>query len=395
MRPIPTLCRWLTIALGCMLPLLAGPSVYGERVFPQDHSPQVVERMKEATAFILSLSAEELRQRIPVESGGIWFTDCPNCDFGSQDRGRFDWNPEDPHRIRCQGCREVYPNNPKYPDDQYIEVDSPDGVHRFPYWENEKGYRIFFRAHADYLHREYLEIAARDLARLYAVTGDPRYARPAAIILHQFAEVVPGYAYIYDFPYRQKLFSPFTEDRLPVPEYRTSLWTRWAYNDIPQHLLEAYDALQGWNGWETISEDAERRIEEDLFTFLVEFVLGFEDPLTNMSPRIWRDAISAGRILNRPDWVHESIHRFERMLDEQFLHDGHWFETSPSYHAMTINGMRVVMQAAAGYSDPPGYVHPETGRRFDNLDLRKSCRSMASPFALWTRPASPMAASFP
>lgn len=353
--------------------LLGAGSAEAQRVFDPVTGDRAIRSLIESVEFVLTLSDDELRARVPVESGGVWFTDCPNCDFGSQDRGRFNWDPRDPHRIECQGCDAVYPDNPDYPDGRYIEVDAPKGTHRFAYWENpEDGYRIFFRAHADYLHRGYLELMVRNLGRLYAATGDDRYARPAAVLLHRFAEVVPGYAYIYDFPYRQKLFSPYTDDRLPVPDYRTSLWTRWAYNDIPQRLLEGYDCLYDWRGWDDVAGPATReRIEEDLFALIIRFVLSFEDPLTNMSPRIWQDAIYAGRIMDRPEWVHESIYRFERMLASRFLHDGHWYETSPSYHGMTINGMRRVLSAAQGHTDPPGYRHPETGRRFDDLDLAR------------------------
>ncbi len=362
-----SLQAWLAFFLFApLLPLQA------QKVFPREYSDADVNQLEDSVAYILTLSEDELRGRVPAESGGIWFTDCPNCEFGSQDRGRFDWEPERPHEIRCRGCDAVYPGHPDYPDDRYVEVDAPEGTHRFSYWEDPDGYRIFFRAHADYLHRMYLESRIRDLGRLYTATGNERYARPAAILLRRFAEVVPGYAYIYDFPYRQKQFSPYTNNRLPVAPYRTSLWTRWAYNDIPRPLLEAYDALYHWTGWDDAGGGNTReKIEDDLFTFIVEFVLGFEDPLTNMSPRIWQDAIYAGRLLGRPEWVHESIRRFERMLDEQFLHDGHWFETSPSYHAMTINGMRRVMQSAEGYTDPDGYRDAETGRRFDSLDLAR------------------------
>lgn len=364
--------RFLLLA-GCLGTLAAAISpAEGQRVFPETFSDRQVESMKESVEPLLALSEEDLRARVPVKSGGIWFTDCPNCDFGSQDRGPFQWDPENPDQIQCEGCNAVYPDNQAYPDDEFLEVKAPEGIHRIHYWENpETGYRIFFRAHADYLHLRYLETAARNLGRLYSAIGEDRYARAAAILLSRIAEVVPGYAYTFDFPYREKLFSPYTRNRIPhVPEYRTSLWTRWAYNDISLFLLEAYDHVREWNGWEALGGEAARQtIEKDLFTLLVEFVLGFEDPLTNMSPRIWRGAILAGRLLDRPEWVHESIRRFERMLSQQFLHDGHWYETSPSYHAMTINGMRTVMEAAHGYSDPEGYRHPATGRRFDDLDL--------------------------
>lgn len=360
--------------LACVAGLIGlNSSLEAEPIFPQPASEQDVEKLQESVAYLLTLSEEELRERVPVESGGIWFTDCPNCEVGSQDRGRFLWLPEKPHQIECQGCGAIYPDNPDYPDDQFIEVEAPEGVHRFAYWENPEGYRLFFRAHADYLHREYLGTMIRNLGRLYAATGEDLYARPAAILLHRFAEVVPGYAYTLDFPYLQKQFSPYINDRIPNPaNHRTSVWSHTAYTDIPRPLLEAYDALRDWDGWEKVAGPETREtVEEDLFTFLVRFVLKFDDPLTNMSPRIWRDAIYAGRLLERPEWVHESVRRFEGMIAKRFLHDGHWYETSPSYHNQTINGMRAVIETAEGYSDPEGYRDPRTGRRFDNLNLAK------------------------
>jgi hypothetical protein len=366
----PLMAVWLGL-------LLASIAAYGE-VFPMDTSPVHRERLQARVEVILSLSDEQAAAMVPVAGGGIYFTSCPNCSYGAQEAGCFSdtWDPRQPGRLICKGCGEVYPNNPKYPDDRFIEVDAPAGAtHRLYYYERPAdGYRFWFRAHAEYWAREYLEDAVRDLGDLYRLSRDERYARRAALILNRFAEVFPGYVHRFDYPFRQKVFAPYTQNRIPdTPgDYRTARWTWWAYMDIPVDLIQAYDGLRDWPGWSTFAAgQARQRLERDLFAPLVEFVLGYPDDASNMSMTIWRGAILAGRVLGRPEWVHEGVRRFEFLLASRFLYDGHWMETADSYAVQTQGGLQVVMEAARGHSDPPGYRDPVDGRHFERLDLRR------------------------
>jgi hypothetical protein len=365
------------LAAGLACVALAVPIVASE-VFPMDTSLANRERLQARVEVILSLSDEQTAAMVPVSGGGVYFTSCPNCAYGAEEAGCFNetWDPRQPGRLVCKGCGEVYPDNLKYPDDRFIEVEAPAGAkHRLHYYERPTdGYRFWFRAHAEYWAREYLEDTARDLGDLYRLTHEDRYARRAAVILNRFAEVFPGYVYKFDYPFKQKLFVPYTQNRIPgVPEdYRTARWTWWAYMDIPVDLVRAYDGTKDWPDWPTFADGrARQRIERDLFVPLVEFVLGFTDDGSNMSMGLWRGAILAGRVLGRPEWIHESVRRFERVLATKFLYDGHWLETADSYATQTQGGLQVVMEAALGYSDPPGYADPVDGRRFEQLDLRR------------------------
>ena len=45
-----------------------------------------------------------------------------------------------------------------------------------------------------------------------------------------------------------------------------------------------------------------------------------------------------------------------------------WNEGTPSYHCMTLGGLKSCFAAVAGCSDPPGYGDPVDGTRFDELD---------------------------
>ena len=334
------------------------------------------EALQSKVSYILSLNDEQVAGMVPVVGGGVYFTSCPNCAYGAEEAGCFNqtWNPQQPGQLVCKGCGEVFPGNVKYPDDQYLEVDAPSGAkHRLYYYERPSdGYRFWFRAHADYWSREYLEGEAWNLGELYHLTGEDVYARRAALIMNRFAEVFPGYVHRFDYPFKQKLFSPYTQNRVPgiLEDYRTARWTWWAYMDIPLKLIRAYDNIRDWPGWPTFLDGLSRqRIERDFFVPLTEFVLGFADSGTNMSMGLWRSAIVAGRVIGRPEWVHESVRRFERVLATRFLYDGHWMETADSYAAQTQGGLQVVMEAALGYNDPPGYMDPIDGRHFERLDL--------------------------
>lgn len=376
---------WLCLSTPVQPPTLAG------EVFVVKNDPKALARLKKSVAYLASLPLDEMVALVPVQSG-IYFTDCPNCDKGTQDFGDFEWTPERPRRIRCKDCGAVYPDNPKYPDDHVLEVAAPHGVHRYPYYERPgDGYRIFFRARADYLAREYMERKCRDFARLYALTDDEEYARRAAAILLRFAEVYPGYAYHFDCPFRQKIIQPYTQNRVKgVAEYRTARWTWWAYMDISLDLLEAYDHLKAWPHLSGLAGGrAPRVIEHDLLGAMTEFVLGFDETYGNMSPGMWRRIISSGRVLHRPEWVHEAVRRFQKFLRTRFLYDGHWMETAPSYCSQVIGGLQVVLDTVKGYSDPPGYVDPTDGRHFRRLDLAVDTPQYALALRALLRPRLP------
>ncbi len=74
-----------------------------------------------------------------------------------------------------------------------------------------------------------------------------------------------------------------------------------------------------------------------------------------------------GRVIGDPDMVHRAVGWMLLNLDAGFFFDGTWSE-SPSYHYMTLGGLRRAFSKVTGYSDPPGYVDAIDGGRFDDLD---------------------------
>ena len=202
-----------------------------------------------------------------------------------------------------------------------------------------------------------------------ACTTPPATAsRPAAPpILSRFAEVYPGYCVHYDYPFRPKIF--FEGDRTfpwPVPDYRAAKWDWWAYMDIPEDLLQAYELVRPSG---VLDEAAQRRIEADLFHASVAFVRSYPPALSNMDPTLLRGLITAGRVLGEPEYVHDAIRRIDLLARRQFFADGVWREGAVSYHNQTVRGLDILGGLLRGYTDPAEYVPPAGEDRLVEFDL--------------------------
>ncbi|MDA0745223.1 MAG: heparinase II/III family protein [bacterium] len=334
-----------------------------EPVFPShvNHPDQLLERLQP----VLALSEAELLDLIP-ERAGLFFVGCPNCNGGAQE-GQISWSLDKPHEVFCKYCDMRYPND-KFPDTKILEVKNPVGqIQKYPYWEDETGYRYFFRAKGWFLARAFFANAAYDLAKLYHATGDSTFAQRSAFILNRFAEVYPGYCVHHDLPFRQKIIYPGDQDfPYPVTDYRASKWDWWAYMDIPENLIYTYDLIRESDA---LTAEMKARIENNFFHASLTFVRNYPPALTNMDPTLLRGFIAAGRVLSEPDYIHDTIDRIDRLIEGQFFFDGMWREGAISYHNQTVGGLGQLINRLAGYSDPDGYTHPKDGEHYSNLDL--------------------------
>ena len=324
-----------------------------------------ITRLTARVAPLMGLAEEELRELIP-ERAGLRFTGCPNCDGGTQENQLW-WTIERPHEVYCRHCDIRYPNA-TYSDDGILRVTNPRGqVQEYPYWADADGYRHFFQAKGWYVAREYFADRALDLGRLFAATGDEAYAQRAALILSRFAEVYPGYCVHYDYPFRQKiLFEGAHSFPYPVSDFRAAKWSWWAYMDIPEDLLKAYELVRPGG----VLDAAQRaRIETDLFHASVDFVRSYPPALSNMDPTLLRALIVAGRVLAEPEYTHDAVRRIGLLTRQQFFVDGVWREGAVSYHNQTVNGLGQLAGLLEGYTDPPDYAPADGTPRLVDLDL--------------------------
>ena len=380
MDPEMTLiCMALALAL---LLMLMPDRLHAQPVFRPQVDESQVAGLEESLAPVMALSEDELRRLIPDRSG-FRFVDCPNCEGGAEEN-QLSWSIEDPDRVFCLFCGMRFPNE-VYPENGVKRVTNARGeIQEYPYWEApfpppaqlpgslshiepDTKYRHYFRAKGWYVAREYFSDAANHLGKLYYLTGNPSFARRAALILDRFARVYPGYCSRFDPAFRQKVI--FEGDRsfpFPVSPYLAAKWDYWAYGDIPYNLIFAYDLVRDSG---QVDDAMRRRIEGDLIRGSVSFVRSYPITLSNMDPAILRGLISAGRVLAKPSYVHEAVQWIGDLIRKQFFVDGMWRETAVSYHNQTVHGLADVMDLLKGHSDPKGYVHPESGERYENLDL--------------------------
>jgi heparinase II/III-like protein len=342
---------------------------------------------QKAVTPVLDMTEAEMLALIPTQSG-LYFVGCVHCQAGQQEGQLKVWNVSAPDVVRCEFCGHAYPSE-THPMDEALEVVTPSGqTHTYPYyassptwWRGDEPHRSYFSARVDYHKIRYMEDIARRFARIYASNGDRSCARRAALILHRFAQVFPGYCYHYDFPFQQKVI--YAGDVSPHDfraGFRTARWTWWAYLDISSRLLEAYELIAGSDQLERLAAQTDAPVVADIermFVSMADQIMGNQDPLSNMSPRMWASLVLTGRILERPAYVHAAMGRLRRMVSEQFFADGSWQEGAPSYHSQVMGGLSAVMDAARGYSDPPGYTDPHTGERFDSLDVDQGLPAVA------------------
>ncbi len=326
-----------------------------------------VARLKRRVRAVMGLSEAEMVALIPDKTG-FRFVGCPDCDAGAQE-GQLRWSIRDPHRVQCRYCEMVFPNE-AYPDDEMLTVVNPTGERMtYPFWEDETGFRYYFRAKAWREARVYFAAIAEDLGELYQATGDATYARRVALILDAFARYYPGFLVSYDRPHEQKgfVFEP------PYPN-NGGKWGRWRHDEMPTNLVMAYDAIYTSGELERLSDavgiDVKKRIEDDFFRGAIRQDRYHGILYTNASPHIYRGYAVIGRVLGDPELVHEAVRRSIGLFESQFYADGFWHEGSLGYHRMTMAGMQVVFDALKGYSDPLGYVSDD-GMRYDNLDLER------------------------
>ncbi|MHB8994090.1 MAG: heparinase II/III domain-containing protein [Armatimonadota bacterium] len=351
-----------------LLLLAASAFAVDHPVLPLRVKPEALDALRKSLAPLMEMPEAELLNLIPVQNG-LYFVGCLNCKSGMQEGQLTVWDWRTPDQVKCKFCGHAYPSE-KYPMTGVTEVKGPNGtVARYPYcdvkpawWSGKEPYRSYFGARIDYHKLHFMEGIAGKMAQAYKLSGEAAYAHRAGLILRRFAEVYPGYCYHFDYPFYQKIF----HDGDVAPKdfrggFRTARWSWWAYMDISVPLLEAYDLIAE-------TEQLPPTVEA-MFISMSEQVLGNRDDLSNMAPGMWADLIRAGRVLGKPEYVHVAVGRLRRMMTEMFFADGSWQEGAPSYHSQVVGATQEVIQVAKGYSDPAGYKYPETGERFDNLDI--------------------------
>ncbi len=317
----------------------------------------------------LKFSEAEVREMI-TEKAGFYEIQCPNCTGGHQG-DQLSWDPAHPAQVKCKYCGMVFPND-KYPMDKVYEHQAPTGeMQQYPYYERADGFHHFFQAKIDYHARYWLADRAYYCALAYWLTKDTKYARRAVVILHRMAEVYPHLPIhgLDGYTFRRPMWA---DNEPPHPYLSQKLGSTWFYGEIHTGMVRAYDILYDSGEFEKLAAevgvDVKQMVAKDLIEAMADFTLTFDRWIGNMTPSWCNKLIVAGRIVAKPNYVHEAVNMLRKTLNEQFFADGTWKEGAVSYHLQTAGGLRSAFSVAVGYSDPEGYSFPATGERFDDYD---------------------------
>ncbi len=364
-----------------ILPLIITGVVSSGNSFSQSHNVNHpvfkqeninLDTLKKSVDMLLQLSIPEVIAEVPSATG-LFYIGCPNCNGGAQEVGVLSWRPGTGDTLRCRFCQMTFPND-KFPYNKEKIIIAPSGARQvYRYYENPEGRQYYFEASVWFGRSRWIQSKAEQLARLWLITKDNAYGDRAAAILGRFAQVFPDYTVKYEFPNDKKKFFPANQ-KWPyqdVPAYRGTKWDNWAYSDIPSRMANVYDILLAGYDWKrmdtVIGIETDKRIVNDFFRVAYDFTTANPETYHNMSPSLYRDMIQLGRVIEDPAMVHEAVNRFRNFFARGFFADGWWKEGSPSYHNMTIRGLKTVVDELAGYKDPGDWK----GEHFDNLAITK------------------------
>lgn len=318
---------------------------------------------------VMAMSEDEFLDFLP-DKNRIPYCECPNCYGGSEGGGIFTWSLDRPNQLVCRHCGLVL----DLPDARYPEAHVLSGQNalgetvEFPYYLNEQnGAKHYLSSHLSMYRRAWLEQQCIALGQAYHATGKPEYARRVVLVLDKAARLYPHYPVVHSEHPRNVRFADKQE---PPYTWDAGRWSSF-HNEIPRSLLLAYDLVYDSDQFEVLSRelgyDIRARLEMDFLrpTFRAVELSGYH--VSNVVGYQVTTAAMLGRVIGDPNMVHRAFGWIMQNLDEGFFFDGTWPE-SPSYHYMTLGGLRHAFSMVKGYSDPPGYVDAIDGTRFDDLN---------------------------
>jgi hypothetical protein len=293
--------------------------------------------------------------------------ECPNCYGGVEGNHIFKWSINEPDQMTCRFCEMVWP------DERYVEDKTLTGQNAlgetitFPYYYGEEMDAPHFLSDNLAAWRSNWQLQVCEaLGKMYQLTGDEAYVRRVALVLDRMAALYPHYPVMQQLP---RVFR-FREKQEPPFDWDSGKWG-WFHNEVPKSFVKAYDLTFDSDVYEQLSADrgydVRQRIVNDLFRPTAEAAIQSPYHMSNIIGYDVAGVSQMGQVIGEPRYVHWAYGKMRDVAEKGFYYDGLWHE-SPSYHYMTIGGLRSAFSVVRGYSDPPGYIDEVDGTRFDNFN---------------------------
>ncbi|GIP33357.1 heparinase II/III family protein [Paenibacillus sp. J2TS4] len=260
----------------------------------------------------------------------------------------------------------VYPND-EYPETKKATVTGRKGqTITYPYYEDEEGKKYFISAHLWHLQKARAITETENIAK-----SDPL---GAARLLYRFVQASENYVPTtddrwYNIPMNYSSGPPFN--------YWGGKWDRYYLYElhIMTPLLRTYVEVKKTNALQLLSEevgeDIDKMIKEEMIVPAMDYMLSFPIHLINLDYTAWMGLTNVARALDDPEYIHKAVEWMDQFVTRRFMSDGSWYEVTTSYHNLSTNTLIDAANLLKGWTDPPEYISPRTGKRFDNLDLYK------------------------
>lgn len=332
----------------------------GERMYP------VASREAPAKQIAYSPPSAEVQtllQLVP-DRVGFFATGVPhNTQLGFRS-ANYTWSVANPWNITSTDAQKVdYPNG-QYAETHVLTVTNKRGEPiEYPYYEDSAGKRYFLSAHLWHKQRLYVIERTKALA-----AKDPL---GAARLLYRFSQAYEGWVRINDTIWIQY---PLEGYAAPPYPYYGGIWERWTSQELValRPLIDAFAEVDKTNAFELLSEEAGEdvrgKIVDDMLLPTIEEMYSYPILNHNIEYSNWIGLIQLGKAMKEPKYIHEAVDRMDDFAKSGYLVDGFWKEISISYHNQTTSGIRGTASSVERWTDPPGYLSPRNGQRFDDFD---------------------------
>ncbi len=337
-----------------------------------DHGvdPARAAQYEKAVTRVMAMGEAEMLSWMP-EQRGATFVRCPNC-YKGIDSNNIKWSADQPEQLSCTICGTlIYPNE-KWPEKDIMEGKNSLGeTVRYKAWYNqEMDYYHCFSAYIAERKRRWLLEELYNLGMAYSATGKAEYARRVVLVLDKIANVYPHYVVAIHGSNQNRYFRIWDRQQ---PPYNWSAG-KWGWhspsNEVPFNTVRTYDLVYDSEWWDKLSQErgynVRERFENDFVRDTIAAVQAYPTHINNYAAYLGSVA-RIGMVIGEPAYVHWAFRWLVKNVNAGCFYDGMWHE-SPSYHYMTMGGLRRSFAYLEGYSDPPGYVDEEDGTRFDNLE---------------------------
>ena len=329
-------------------------------------SKRTKQQMLDSVADMMKLSEDEALSLVSRDNG-FGAVRCPRCSSYVRE-----FTLHDLDHVYCSHCKAAYPSA-EFPETHLHRGKNISGepVEWKCYRKDGRGYQHFFSAVLRDARHHYLAEKTQDLARLYALTKDERYARRAAAILAALADAYPHWCARYDHHW----YGRYIVSKRP---WKGGVWGRGHWCEMPVSCVFAYDLIYDSPVWDALARERgsdARRPVEDWFRSSHKMIMEMHEDgggkFGNLHPYTMRHVVAAGRTLNDLDMVHSVIPWFDGLTKGQFFFDGMWNEGTPDYHGQTVWNLDRAIRAVRGYTDPDGCVDKARGIKLVNADVKK------------------------